>query len=109
MKDIDMNDPETLELFTAILSFVRNPENKGMALMFPSTITRTQRDTLHRIASKLKLHRLCDPEEAPIALTSPPTPPVQDNVNLTSPSSIPEFGYYRPFPTPPGSLRSQRI
>jgi len=101
MKDVDFNDPENLGFFTTIVSFVSNPENKGMGLLFPSTLSRTQRDTVRCIASKLKLRCLCDPEEAPIAITRPPTPPVQDNPHLTNPSSIPEFGYYRPFPTTP--------
>jgi len=103
MKDLDLNEPETQGFYTTMMSFLYNPETKGMALLFPTTLTPTQRDKVRCIAVKLKLHRLCDPEEGSIAVTHPPTSQGQSNPHLFAPSSIPEFGYYRPFPTTPSA------
>lgn len=98
-KDVDMNDPETLQFYNAMQFFLYRPEAQGKVLAFPATLSPKQRNTVRYLAIKLKLDRLHGPQERYIALTRRATPTVQDRPHLFSPSSIPELGYYRPFPT----------
>ena len=51
--EVDLNDPETLSFYTEILLFKQN--NDRETLIFPSTLSATQRRTIHTLAHLLSL------------------------------------------------------
>ncbi|PIL32574.1 hypothetical protein GSI_05277 [Ganoderma sinense ZZ0214-1] len=54
-KELDLNDPWTLEMFTRILLFM-NDTGRRDSLVFPPTMTSQERYTVHLLAQKLGVH-----------------------------------------------------
>ena len=71
-----MNDPETLGFYTAMQVFRNDPQNHGMILKFPSTLSAEQCETVRSLAIRLNLDQLSfsNPPEGYITIIRLPTP-----------------------------------